>query len=184
MKQKLFRLIPLFMFLVFVGVVLVFSYSFTSSLGSANRVGPDYLYPPIGFGELNPNVTQKNVDTTICKSGWTATIRPPVSYTNALKNKLLTSGKPSDFELDHYVSLELGGSPTSTNNLWMEAYETPIGIGARQKDTIESELKRRVCLGSLSLKDAQNIIMTDWYAEFLKKNGKLGSNVVESDTDD
>ena len=38
MKQKLFRLIPLFMFLVFVGVVLVFSYSFTSSLGSAISV--------------------------------------------------------------------------------------------------------------------------------------------------
>jgi len=38
-------------------------------------------------GVLNPDVTQGNIRSTVCKSGWTTTIRPPVSYTNALKAK-------------------------------------------------------------------------------------------------
>jgi hypothetical protein len=38
-------------------------------------------------GVLNPDVTQANIDTTICRHGWTRTIRPPTSYTNELKRK-------------------------------------------------------------------------------------------------
>ena len=34
---------------------------------------------------LKPDVTQDTIDSTICVSGWTATVRPPTSYTNALK---------------------------------------------------------------------------------------------------
>src|SRR3954469_26009241 len=40
-----------------------------------------HLFP----GATNPKVTQANIKTTICKSGWTDTIRPPTSYTTALK---------------------------------------------------------------------------------------------------
>ena len=36
-------------------------------------------------GVLNPAVTQPTIRATICKRGWTRTVRPPVSYTNALK---------------------------------------------------------------------------------------------------
>src|SRR5207248_867932 len=36
-------------------------------------------------GVLNPDVTQATIRSTICTHGWTATIRPPVEYTNALK---------------------------------------------------------------------------------------------------
>jgi hypothetical protein len=38
-------------------------------------------------GMLNPDVTQANIRSTICRHGWTDTIRPPTSYTNALKAK-------------------------------------------------------------------------------------------------
>jgi hypothetical protein len=33
----------------------------------------------------NPDVTQDTIDSTICVSGWTSTVRPPSSYTTALK---------------------------------------------------------------------------------------------------
>jgi hypothetical protein len=36
-------------------------------------------------GARYSKVTQATISTTICKSGWTKTIRPPASYTNALK---------------------------------------------------------------------------------------------------
>jgi hypothetical protein len=58
---------------------------------------------------VNPTVTQSNIQDTICKSGWTATIRPPASYTNALKKQQLAAAKwkdkaPSHYEQDHLIS--------------------------------------------------------------------------------
>lgn len=38
-------------------------------------------------GVKNPAVTQENIQDTICVNGWTATVRPPSSYTNTLKKK-------------------------------------------------------------------------------------------------
>jgi hypothetical protein len=40
--------------------------------------------PALTPGVTNPAVTQANIKTTICKSGWSATVRPPESYTEAL----------------------------------------------------------------------------------------------------
>ena len=42
-------------------------------------------------GVVNPDVTQATIAATICRRGWTRTIRPPVSYTNELKRKGLRS---------------------------------------------------------------------------------------------
>ncbi len=65
-------------------------------------------------GVLNPAVTQSTSKQTVCHSGWTATIRPPTSYTEPLKLKELKAygyggRSPSGFELDHLISLELAG---------------------------------------------------------------------------
>jgi hypothetical protein len=113
---------------------------------------------------FNAGVTQSNIQRTICKSGYTATIRPPVSYTNPLKLELMTryglSGAPADYELDHFVPLELGGNPTEPKNLWPEAYSpTP---GAHEKDKVENRLRAEVCAGTISLTEAQRQIRSDW----------------------
>src|SRR5712691_1466056 len=42
-------------------------------------------------GALNPSVTQANINATICVQGYTRTIRPPVSYSNPLKTRLMAS---------------------------------------------------------------------------------------------
>ena len=66
-------------------------------------------------GVLNPAVTQATIRATICTRGWTRTVRPPVSYTNALKVRQLVQyglrGPPSAFQEDHLISLELGRQP-------------------------------------------------------------------------
>jgi hypothetical protein len=36
-------------------------------------------------------VTQKTLFKTVCRVGWTKTIRPPASYTNALKKTQITA---------------------------------------------------------------------------------------------
>jgi hypothetical protein len=64
----------------------------------------------------NLELTQANIHQTICVSGWTATIRPPASYTNTVKKQQLqavrfTDKNPAHYEEDHFISLELGGNP-------------------------------------------------------------------------
>jgi len=105
-------------------------------------------------GVLNPDVTQATIGATICVSGWTRTVRPPTEYTNALKRKQMRAyhetGAESAYQEDHLISLELGGHPTDPRNLWPEPYPR-----ASRVDTIENDLNRQVCDGSLTLADAQ-----------------------------
>lgn len=125
--------------------------------------------PAMTPGAINPDVTQDNIDSTICVKGWTKTIRPPEAYTNALKlkqlrNKGAVDMDPKDWEEDHLVSLEIGGHPSDPRNLWPEAYAGPWG--ARVKDKIENRLHREVCARRLSLRDAQEMISHDWIAAY------------------
>ena len=105
-------------------------------------------------GVLNSDVTQATIGSTICVHGWTATIRPPVEYTNDLKVKQMReygeTGSPSDYQEDHLISLELGGDPTDPRNLWPEPYPRAADV-----DRIENELNAKVCSGKLSLPEGQ-----------------------------
>jgi len=40
-------------------------------------------------GAMDPRVTQSNIRDTICRRGYTATVRPPFEYTNAMKHHLM-----------------------------------------------------------------------------------------------
>lgn len=115
-------------------------------------------------GALNPQVTQADIASTICKSGWTATVRPPTSYTDALKRSGMAiyheTGPMSAYEEDHLVSLEIGGSPTSPSNLWPESYAG--SRNARVKDQEEDSLHRAVCGGRMTLSAARAKILSDW----------------------
>jgi hypothetical protein len=105
-------------------------------------------------GVLNPAVTQATIVATICRRGWTRTVRPPVDYTNALKLRQLREyglrGPPSGYQEDHLISLELGGNPADPRNLWPEPYPRASAV-----DQIENDLNHRVCTGSLTLAEAQ-----------------------------
>ncbi len=129
---------------------------------------PDHALTP---GATNPAVTQATIHRTICVSGWTATIRPPSSYTSALKTRQLarygfTHRHLADYEEDHLISLELGGSPRDPRNLWPEPrhIRLPSGldVGGLSKDSFENSLRRRVCAGTLTLGSAQREIALNW----------------------
>jgi hypothetical protein len=115
-------------------------------------------------GVVSAEVTQGNIDSTICKSGYTETIRPPESETEAFKKKIMIAyqepGSLSDYELDHLVSLELGGS-NDAGNLWPEHNDHPAGA-INSKDLVENALKKAVCSGQVTLAAAQTAIATDW----------------------
>jgi hypothetical protein len=127
-------------------------------------------------GAINPAVTPANIASTICVAGWTATIRPSSSYTTGLKVQQLSTGyayhgdtHTSDYEEDHLISLELGGSATSPKNLWPEPYAATDG--ARVKDRIENKLHELVCARQISLVTAQHAIAGNWYAAYQHYQG-------------
>lgn len=124
-----------------------------------NGVLPDPNCTP---GAIDPNVTQANIQETICKSGYTKTVRPPVSYTNKLKTQQIAEYGYADtdlhdYEEDHLISLELGGAPSDPKNLWPEP-----GASPNPKDHIENLCHKKVCDGEITLADAQKEIATNW----------------------
>ncbi len=122
---------------------------------------PDRTCTP---GAVDPRVTQDNINSTICSSGYTKTVRPPASYTDELKRQQMRgynlSGSVKDFEEDHLIPLELGGSPTDEANLWPEPYAP--SPGAKDKDHVENYLHAQVCKRLLTLAEAQREIATNW----------------------
>lgn len=114
-------------------------------------------------GALNPAVTQSTIKRTICKSGWTSTIRPPTSYTNPLKVKDMKAygfggQSTSGYEFDHLVSLELGGAPSDIHNLWPESHSNSY-----RKDGLENSLNHQICDRKITLAKARREIV-NWPA--------------------
>jgi len=118
-------------------------------------------------GAINPKVTQANIRTTICVSGYTAKIRPSTSYTNKLKKQQIkdygySDTKLADYEEDHLIPLEIGGNPTDPRNLWPEPHIVAGNKGSFTKDKLENSLHASVCKGTMTLQVAQNKILSLW----------------------
>jgi len=140
------------------------------SAGTAHASTCSHAYLPLPDsgctpGAYNSSVTQSTIHSTICVSGWTDTVRPPTSYTNPLKAQGIidygySDTNMSDYEEDHLVPLELGGSPRDPGNLWPEPhYGTKT---AYTKDGVETKLKNAVCNGTITLSAARSAIKTNW----------------------
>ena len=112
-------------------------------------------------GAVSPKVTPDTLSTTICRTGYTKSIRPPKAITNAEKQASAAAygytGPLGDLEYDHLVPLSLGGDPNDPRNLWAEP-----GASPNPKDAVESQLHDLVCAGAVSLPAAQDAIATDW----------------------
>jgi hypothetical protein len=69
---------------------------------------------------------------------------------------------PQGCEIDHLISLELGGANT-IDNLWPQPYDSEWN--AHDKDRLEGKLHQMICKAkTITLKDAQKEIATDWIA--------------------
>ena len=66
---------------------------------------------------------------------------------------------PEGCEVDHLISLQLGGS-NDIRNLWPQPYDGDWN--AHHKDVLENKLHKLVCSGQLTLEDAQHAIASDW----------------------
>jgi hypothetical protein len=108
-------------------------------------------------GAIFPNATKQQ----ICVPGYARSVR---DVKQSLKNKVyaeygITKHLPGEYEVDHLVSLQLGGS-NDIANLWPEAATPKPGF--HEKDQVENYLHNQVCSGNITLKEAQIEIATNW----------------------
>lgn len=103
----------------------------------------------------------------VCAIGYAASVR---DVSASLKQAIyaaygITEHQAREYQVDHLISLELGGSNESAN-LWPQ----PANLlpGYHQKDQLENYLHNQVCSGKLSLAEAQERIATDWAAAYQK----------------
>lgn len=129
------------------------------STAAAYPVGsePDPVKTP---GDVFPNVTAQDV----CTPGYAGKTRNvPQSEKDAVYREYgIETHKPGEFEIDHNVSLELGGT-NDIRNLWPQSYVT-TPYNAHVKDKYEDWLHAQVCAGKITLAEAQSRIRQDWIA--------------------
>ena len=145
------------------GLVLALASSGLAQRGSSPPILPSRT--------LTPGDTLDVTADDICIAGYTKTVR---NVPSSLKAKVyesygIVSRQPKEYEVDHLISLELGGS-NSIRNLWPESYLTSPW-NAHVKDRLENFLHKQVCDGKMDLKQAQDEIASDWISTYKKYFG-------------
>jgi hypothetical protein len=118
-----------------------------------------------GFStSLTPAKSRSTVRTAQNESS-AATIRPPASYTNALKKAQLVQWcyadrNPSHYEEDHLVSLEIGRLRVHTEPM------AATVVAGSQRCPVENAWHKKVCNGMLTLRQAQRLELA-----YKRKNG-------------
>ncbi len=113
--------------------------------------------PSCTTGAVFANVTASQV----CKAGYAQSVRnvPQSEKDKVFAEYGITKHPPGAYEVDHLVSLELGGS-NEIANLWPEAATPKPGF--HEKDQVEGYLHNQVCSGKIPLKQAQTEIAKNW----------------------
>jgi hypothetical protein len=116
-------------------------------------------------GAVSAAVTAANIHSTICRPGYSESVRPPESVTEPEKRASMKAygdrGPLRDYEYDHLIPLELGGAANDKRNLWPEA-----GASPNPKDALEDRLRSMVCADQLTLAAARREIAVDWVSAY------------------
>jgi len=127
--------------------------------------------PLVPDPQLTPGATLPVTRDDICAPGYTQKVR---NVPEAVKRQVyaaygIASHRAGDFEVDHLISLELGGS-NSPKNLWPESYKTHPW-NARVKDALENRLHADICTNQIDMATAQREIATDWIGAYKRVFG-------------
>ena len=132
---------------------------------ASTKAGLANLYPS---QSLTPGKALPVDTKSVCTPGYSKSVRDVSVATK--KQVYMEYGVPypqpqGSYEVDHFISLELGGSNNITN-LWPETASPKPGF--HEKDKVEDYLHQQVCSGAITLTEAQREISTDWYAVYLR----------------
>lgn len=118
--------------------------------------------------KLTPGDTLPVTKDQLCVPGYAGKTR---NVSEAMKRAVYAeygiTTPPGQTEIDHLISLELGGS-NDIKNLWPESYLTQPW-NARVKDALEDVLHADVCAGTITLQDAQAQIRSNWIDAYKRR---------------
>lgn len=122
--------------------------------------------PILPDSQITPGATLNITLAQLCVSGYTSTVRNvPPKIRKLVFSQYGIVNVPHRYEVDHLISLELGGS-NDIKNLWPQSY---LGdTNARHKDALEDRLRSLVCKKKVTLQEAQTLISTDWISAYKK----------------
>lgn len=135
----------------------------TSGCVSVNAL-PDPACTP---GAIFPDATKDQ----ICQPGYSKNVR---DVSTREKDQVyaeygINQHSPGEYEVDHLISLELGGS-NDIANLWPEPADPRPGF--HEKDKVENYMHDQMCSGAISLQQAQAEIASNWLSIYQKMPGK------------
>ena len=115
---------------------------------------------------VTPGATFRVTVATICRPGYSTSVRNvPESEKNQVYAEYgITHRVTGQYEIDHLISLELGGS-NAIGNLWPELNDRPHGY-LNSKDILENHLHSLLCTGKISLRSAQTLIASNWVTTY------------------
>jgi len=125
---------------------------------------------PLNDLRITPGLTFHAAVATICRSGYSTRVRdvPESEKRRVYAEYGITHHTTGQYEIDHLISLELGGS-NAMGNLWPQLNDHPHGY-LNSKDILENRLHALVCAGKVSLRRVQALIARNWvstYHQFL-----------------
>jgi hypothetical protein len=153
--------------------------AFAFLLFLAQVVLADQPTPILPDPKLTPGDAFEVTAQDVCVPGYARKVRdvPQEIKRQVYAEYGITEHHPGDYEVDHLISLELGGS-NSIKNLWPESRRTSPW-NAYVKDRLEDKLHELVCDGKIDLKTAQHEIATNWieaYKKYVSPNPPNGGS--------
>ena len=160
--------VPYFSLFALFGLSLLWAPHFLAAQAPADVRGVITLAANLPNPTLTPGAVLTEDVAKICAPGFGRSARHTAhALKRAIYAEYHVTPQRSRYEIDHLIPLELGGADVRAN-LWPRSDDTP---DARDKDRLADFLRREVCAGHVSLREAQRAIAHDWHQAYRKYLG-------------
>ena len=144
----------------------------TKTAGCKLGANPDRLCSP---GAYYSKLTTAVICASTFRTGPIRNVPDSEKHQVEIEYGLEAKHYGSTLEIDHIVSLELGGS-NDIANLYPEEATLPAGApGFHVKDKLENKLHDLVCDGTMTLRSVQQKIAANWQALYKNVFGVVPS---------
>lgn len=151
-------------YFVSIALLLIIASCNAEQQQAAQLTSPAHCQVDAGLpdSQCTPGAVFANITAAqVCKAGYASSARdvPQAEKDQVYAEYGITQHAPGAYEMDHDISLEIGGS-NDIKNLWPQSYTGTYN--AHMKDALEDFLHDEVCAGKLQLQCAQRAISGNW----------------------